>query len=59
MKETILAYLTDHAKAKASAIADYSGLKPSRTRDYLNELVSAGIVVAEGRNRNRTYSLKS
>ena len=59
MKETIIAYLTDHSEAKASSIAEYIGLKPSRTRDYLNELVSEGIVIAEGGNRNRTYRLKS
>lgn len=59
MKETIIAYLTDHAEAKASAIAEYIGLKPSRTRDYLNELISEGIVVADGGNRNRVYRLKS
>ncbi len=59
MKETILAYLTDHAEAKASAIAEYIGLNLSRTRDYLNELVSEGIVVAEGGNRNRAYRLTS
>ena len=59
MKETIIAFLTDHAEAKASSIAEYIGLKPSRTRDYLNELVSEGIVVADGGNQNRTYRLKS
>ena len=59
MKETIILYLTDHSKAKASAIAAYIGLKPSRTRDYLNELISEGVVAAEGGNRNRTYRLKS
>ena len=59
MKEVIIAYLTDHAKAKTSLIAEYIGLKPSRTRDYLNELIEEGIVVAEGGNRNRTYRLKA
>ena len=38
---------------------DYIGLKPSRTRDYLNELVAEGVVVVQGGNRNRTYRLKS
>lgn len=33
MKETIIAYLTDNPEAKASSIAEYIGLKPSRTRD--------------------------
>lgn len=59
MKETIIAYLTDRAEAKASAIAEYIGLKPSRTRDYLNELIAEGIVVAEGSNKSRVYKLKA
>ena len=59
MKETIVDYLTDHPQAKASEIADYIGLKPSRTRDYLKELISEATVVADGGNRNRTYRLKS
>ena len=54
MKETIIAYLTDHAEAKTAEIAAYIGLKLSRTRDYLNELIAEDIVVAEGGNRNRT-----
>ncbi len=58
MEETILAHLTDHFEAKASEIAEYIGLKPSRIRDYLNLLVSEDLVVAEGANRNRTYRLK-
>ena len=58
MEETILAHLTDHFEAKASEIAEYIGLKPSRIRDYLNLLVSEDLVVAEGTNRNRTYRLK-
>ena len=59
MKETIVTYLTDHAEAKASSVAEYIGLKPSRTRDYLNELITEGIVVAEGSNKNRVYKLKA
>ena len=58
MKETIVVYLTDHAQAKAAEIAEYIGLKPSRTRDYLSELVAEGIVETEGGNRNRVYKLK-
>ncbi len=59
VKETIIAYLTDCPEAKASAIAEHIGLKPSRTRDYLNALISEDIVAAEGGSRNRTYRLKS
>ena len=57
--DTIITYLTDHPIANATEIAQVTGLKPSRTRDYLNKLIQEGIVVAEGGNRNRTYRLKS
>lgn len=59
MEETIIAYLTEHSGAKAFVITKYFGLKPSRTRDYLNELIADGIVVAEGGNKNRLYKLKA
>ena len=59
MKETIISYLTDHSEEKAASIAEYIGLKSSRTRDYLNELIAEGIVVAEGSNKNRIYKLKA
>lgn len=59
MKDSIIFYLTDHAEAKTQEIAHYLGLQPSRTRDYLKELVEEDILVAEGNNRNRTYRLKS
>ena len=55
----IVDYLTDHAMAKTSELAEYMDLKPSRVRDYLAELIAEEIIVAEGGNRNRTYRLKS
>lgn len=57
--DRIIEYLTDHAEAKASELAEYSGLKASRVRDYLKFLVNEGTVTAEGSNRNRIYKLKS
>ena len=59
MKDSIIDYLTDHTQAKAAEIAAYIGLKPSRTRDYLAELIAEDIVEAEGGNRNRMYRLKA
>ncbi|MBO4500765.1 MAG: putative DNA binding domain-containing protein [Clostridia bacterium] len=56
--QMIIEYLTEHPTAKASEIAAYVDLKPSRIRDYLAELVAEDIVVAEGANRNRIYKLK-
>ncbi len=58
-KQKIIEYLTDHIEAKSSDIADALDLKQSRTRDYLNELVQEGAIIAIGSNRNRRYSLKA
>lgn len=58
-KAKIIEYLTEHISAKSSEIADYLGLKSSRSRDYLKELIAEEIVVAEGGNKNRTYKLKA
>ena len=58
-KQFIIDYITDHPTVRTSEIAEVANLKASRARDYLSELVSEGILVAEGANRNRTYRLKS
>ena len=57
-KQMIIDYLTEHPYAKTSEIADYLALKPSRARDYLCELVADEIIVAEGENKGRIYTLK-
>ena len=43
---------------RARDVAEAIGLKSSRTRDYLAELVKEGAITAEGSNRNRIYRLK-
>lgn len=58
-KQLIIDYLTEHPFAGNIEIAEFIGLKPSRTRDYLAELVQEEIVIAEGGNKNRKYRLKS
>ncbi len=58
-KTRIIEYLTEHISAKSSEIADYLGLKSSRTRDYLNELIADEVVVTQGSNKNRVYKLKA
>ena len=57
-KGKILEYLSNHSEARSQDIALFIGLKQSRTKDYLSELVEDGKIVANGANRNRTYSLK-
>lgn len=58
-KQLIIEYITDHPAVRTSEIAEIADLKESRARDYLSELVSEGIIIAEGANRNRIYRLKS
>jgi len=56
-KDKILEYLKENLEARSQDIASYIGLKQSRTKDYLSELVEEGKIVANGANKNRTYSL--
>lgn len=57
-KNKILEYLEENAEARTKDIALFIGLKESRTKDYLSELVKEGKIIPNGANRNRTYSLK-
>lgn len=57
-KAAIMTFIADNPNSRASVIADYIGLKASRTRDYLSELVKEGKLITEGANKNRTYSIK-
>ena len=57
-RQAIIAFIKDNGIVKASQVAAAIGLQPSRTRDYLSELIQDGIIIAEGANRNRVYRLK-
>jgi predicted HTH transcriptional regulator len=58
-KEIIIDYLTEHATAKTSEIADALNISAPRARAVLSRLLSEDIIIGEGANRNRTYRLKS
>ena len=58
-KEIIIEYLTDNPSASSAMLAELLGLKLTRTREILREMVNAGIIVSEGQNKNRIYRLKS
>ena len=58
-KQAIVVYLTENVSAKSSEIADLLGLKPTRAKEILAEMVDEGFIVAEGGNRNRSYRLKA
>ena len=42
----------------SKSISKAIGLKPSRTRDYLKQLVDEGILETEGEYKNRKYRIK-
>lgn len=54
IQDAIREYLQQNGSSKTSAIAEYIGLSPARTR---NILVNMKDVVAEGANKNRKYHL--
>ena len=57
-KKMIVDYLDEHEEARSQEVSAYIGLKISRTKIYLADLVEEGKIVSIGANRNRTYSLK-
>ena len=57
-RQAIIDFIKGNGTVKASQVAAAIGLQPSRTRDYLSELIQDGIIIAEGANRNRVYQLK-
>lgn len=57
-KAAVIDYLTEKVTGKTSEIADLLGVKETRARRLLSEMVDEGIIVAEGANRNRVYKLK-
>lgn len=58
-KIAILEYLADHASAKCSDISNMLGVKDTRARRILSEMIIEETIVTEGGNRNRIYKLKS
>lgn len=57
-KQAIISYLKKNEVGKATEIAKLLGLKPTRTREILAEMINDGIIDPEGQNKNRTYKLK-
>ncbi len=58
-KQAIIQYLTENVSAKSSDIAELLGLKSTRVKEILAEMIAEEIVCAEGGNRNRTYKLNA
>jgi len=58
-KQAIVSYLTENVSAKSIEIADLLGLRATRAKEILAEMVDEEIIVAEGGNKNRVYKLKA
>ena len=56
--ERILEYMTLDQEYKTSELAEVIGVKESRARALVNELVKSGRINAEGKNKGRRYRLK-
>ncbi|MBQ8314363.1 MAG: hypothetical protein IJX95_01300 [Lachnospiraceae bacterium] len=55
----MIEYLTEKITVKTSEIALFLGVKDSRARYLLAEMVEEGIIVAEGEKKYRVYKLKA
>ena len=55
-RRQIVDFIADNEISDAKSIS--KALKPSRTRDYLKQLVDEGILETEGEYKNRNYRIK-
>ncbi len=57
-RRQIIDFIADNGISDSKTISKAIGLKPSRTRDYLKQLVDEGILGVEGEYKNRKYRIK-
>ena len=57
-RRQIIDFIADNGISDAKSISKAIGLKPSRTRDYLKQLVDEGILEVEGEYKSRKYRIK-
>jgi DNA-binding IclR family transcriptional regulator len=51
-------FIADNGISDLKSISKAIGLKPSRTRDYLKQLVEEGVLEIEGEYKSRKYRIK-
>ena len=56
-RRQIVDFIADNGISDSKTISKAIGLKPSRTRDYLKQLVDEGILEVEGEYKNRKYRI--
>lgn len=52
----VYGYVKEHPHTTSDGVACFMGFSQESAKKYLQQLVAANLVVAEGGNRNRTYS---
>ena len=57
-RRQIIDFIADNEISDAKSVSKAIGLKPSRTRDYLKQLVADGVLEIEGEYKNRKYKIK-
>ena len=57
-RRQIVDFIADKGISDAKTVSKAIGLKPSRTRDYLKQLVDEGILEVEGEYKSRKYKIK-
>ncbi len=57
-RRQIIDFIADNGISDAKSISKAIGLKPSRTRDYLKQLVDEGILEVDGEYKSRKYRIK-
>ncbi len=57
-RRQIIDFIADNGISDSKSVSKAIGLKPSRTRDYLKQLVAEGILETEGEYKNRKYKIK-
>lgn len=57
-RRQIIDFIADEGVSDSKSVSKAIGLKPSRTRDYLKQLVDEGILETEGAYKNRKYKIK-
>ncbi|MCL2197424.1 MAG: putative DNA binding domain-containing protein [Defluviitaleaceae bacterium] len=58
-KQAVVDYLSINKSCKSNNIAALLDVSISRAKVYLKELISDGIIITEGANRNRSYKLRT
>ena len=57
-RRQIIDFIADNGISDAKSISKAVGLRPSRTRDYLKQLVDEGALEVEGEYKSRRYRIK-